>query len=85
MATTVKVQVLGAGCSKCRTLEERVRQLIVTHQLHVELEKVSDLQEIMKYGIMTTPGLVINGEVKSAGTVPKDSQLLQWIKGSNNE
>ena len=80
MATTTKVQVLGVGCSKCKTLEERVRHLIATHQIDVEVEKVSDLQEIMKYGIMTTPGLVINGELKSVGTVPKDSQLLQWLK-----
>jgi small redox-active disulfide protein 2 len=78
--TTTKVQVLGAGCSKCKTLEEKVRQLIATHQLNVEVEKVSDLHEIMKYGIMTTPGLVINGVVKSVGVVPKDSQLLQWLK-----
>jgi small redox-active disulfide protein 2 len=78
--TTTKVQVLGAGCSKCKTLAEKVRQLVATHQLNVEVEKVSDLHEIMKYGIMTTPGLVINGVVKSVGVVPKDSQLLQWLK-----
>jgi small redox-active disulfide protein 2 len=78
--TTTKVQVLGVGCSKCKTLAEKVRQLVATHQLNVEVEKVSDLHEIMKYGIMTTPGLVINGVVKSVGVVPKDSQLLQWLK-----
>jgi small redox-active disulfide protein 2 len=81
--TTVKV--LGAGCSKCKTLEEKVRQLIAMHQLNVNVEKVSDLQEIMKYGIMTTPGLVINGKVKSVGVVPKDSQLVQWLKEATNE
>jgi small redox-active disulfide protein 2 len=81
--TTVKV--LGAGCSKCKALEEKVCQLIAMHQLNVNIEKVSDLQEIMKYGIMTTPGLVINGKVKSVGTVPKDSQLLQWLKEPTNE
>ena len=80
MATATNVLVLGAGCSKCKTLEEKVRQLIVMHQLNVNVEKIFDLQEIMKYGIMTTPGLVINGVVKSVGTVPKDSQLLQWLK-----
>ena len=74
------VRVLGSGCSKCKTLEQRIRQLIAKHQLQVEVEKVSDLQEIMKYGIMMTPGLVINGELKSVGTVPGDSQLLQWLK-----
>lgn len=79
------VKVLGAGCSKCKALEEKVRQLIAMHQLNFDVEKVSDLQDIMKYGIMTTPGLVINGKVKSAGTVPKDSQLLQWLREANNE
>jgi small redox-active disulfide protein 2 len=81
--TTVKV--LGAGCSKCKTLEGKVRQLIAVHRLNVNVEKVSDLQEIMKYGIMATPGLVINGKVKSVGTVPKDSQLVQWLKEAKNE
>ena len=78
----MKVLVLGTGCVKCKTLEERVRQLIAKHQLHVDVEKVTDLQEIMKYGIMMTPGLVIDGVVKSAGSIPKDDQLLAWIKGS---
>jgi small redox-active disulfide protein 2 len=80
METTMKVLVLGVGCSRCKALEERVRRLIAKHRLNVEIEKVSDLQEIMRYGIMATPGLVINGELKSAGTVPKDSELLQWLK-----
>ncbi len=78
----MKVQVLGAGCTKCRTLEERIRQIIAKHQLDVELEKVTDLQEIMRYGIMMTPGLVIDGVVKSSGSIPKDDQLLVWLKGA---
>jgi small redox-active disulfide protein 2 len=80
METTIKVQVLGVGCSKCKTLEEKVRQLVTTHQLNVDVEKVTDVKEIMKYGILSTPGLVINGVVKSVGAIPKDSQLLQWLK-----
>jgi small redox-active disulfide protein 2 len=78
----MKVQILGAGCAKCKTLEQKVRQLNDTHALNLEIEKVTDLQEIMKYGIMTTPGLVIDGVVKSSGTIPKDDQLLAWIKGT---
>lgn len=54
--------------------------MVAEHQLPVEVEKVTDLQEIMKYGIMMTPGLVVNGKVKSVGIVPTDSQLLQWLK-----
>ena len=80
----MKVQILGPGCSKCKTLEERVRQLVAKHQLPVEIEKVTDLQEMVKYGIMMTPGLVIDGVVKSMGSIPKDVQLLEWMKGSQS-
>lgn len=78
----MKVLILGTGCSKCRTLEERVRQLALEQKLEVDVGKVTDLQEILRYGIMMTPGLVIDGEVKSVGVIPRDEQLLQWMKGS---
>ena len=77
----MKVQILGAGCAKCKTLEQKVRQLNDTHTLNLEIEKITDLQEIMKYGILATPGLVIDGTVKSSGSIPKDDQLLAWLKG----
>ncbi len=77
----MKVKILGTGCSKCKTLENKVRQLNDTHHLDLEIEKVTEIQEIMKYGILTTPGLVIDGVVKSVGSVPKDYQLLEWMKG----
>ena len=78
----MKVQILGAGCAKCKTLEQKVRQLNDTHKLNLEIEKVTDLQEIIKYRIMMTPGLVIDGVVKSVGSIPKDNQLLEWMKGT---
>ncbi len=78
----MKVRILGAGCTKCRTLDERIRQVIAKHQLDVEVEKVTDLQEIMRYGILLTPGLVIDGVVRSSGSIPKDDQLLAWLKGT---
>jgi small redox-active disulfide protein 2 len=77
----MKVQILGAGCAKCKTLEQKIRQLNDTHKLNLEIEKVTDLQEIIKYRIMMTPGLVIDGVLKSVGSIPKDSQLLEWMKG----
>ena len=75
----MKVQILGSGCAKCKTLEDRVRQLVAKHQLPVEVEKVTDLQEIIKYGIMMTPGLVVDGVVKSVGSIPKVNICLFWI------
>lgn len=79
----MKVLILGPGCAKCRALEERIRNLVAKHQLAVEVNKVTDLQEIMTYKIMMTPGLVIDGELKSVGTIPRDEQLLQWMKGAS--
>jgi small redox-active disulfide protein 2 len=80
MESRINVKVLGSGCAKCKALEEKVRQLAVAHQIVAEIEKVADIQEIMKYGIMMTPGLVIEGAVKSYGTIPKDDQIIAWLK-----
>jgi len=76
----MNVKILGSGCSKCKALEHKVRQLDEIHQLHMEIEKVIDLKEIMQYGILMTPGLVVDGVLKSFGNIPKDEQLLQWFK-----
>lgn len=78
----MKVQILGSRCSKCTGLEQKVRLLNTEYELKLDIEKVTDLKEIMKYGILMTPGLVIDGEVKSAGTIPKDEQLLGWLRGT---
>jgi small redox-active disulfide protein 2 len=75
----MNIKILGTGCSKCVTLENKVRELVKQNSIEAEVQKISDLQEIMKYGIMMTPGLVINEKVVSFGSVPKDNQILQWI------
>ena len=80
----MKVQILGSGCAKCKNLEQKVRSLNDIHHLNLEIEKVTDLQEIIKYGILSTPGLVIDGSVKSSGSIPKDEQLLSWFKGTHS-
>jgi small redox-active disulfide protein 2 len=85
MQTPIKVQVLGVGCPKCKTLEENIRQLVATHQLNVDVEKITDFKEIMKYGIMSTPGLVNNGVVKSVGLSQKILTLTMAIKVTPND
>lgn len=75
------VKILGAGCKKCKTLEEKVKEIIQLNNIDAAVEKVSDIQEMIKYGIMMTPGLVVNEQVKSSGVIPKDDQLLKWLKG----
>ncbi len=63
----ISEKILGVGCSKCKTLEAKVRDLISKNNLQAEVIKVEDIQEMMGYGIMITPGLVINEQLKSSG------------------
>ncbi len=76
----ISIKVLGTGCSKCRTLEAKVRDLISKNNIQAEVTKVEDIQEMIGYGIMMTPGLVINEKLKSSGIIPKEEQLLNWLK-----
>jgi small redox-active disulfide protein 2 len=75
------IKILGTGCKKCQTLEAKVRELIEQNGIAANVEKVTDINEMLNYGIMMTPGLIINEEVKSVGIVPKDDQLIKWING----
>lgn len=74
------VKVLGTGCSKCSALEERVRKVALANNIEMKLEKVTDINDIMSYNIMMTPGLVINNKVKSSGKLPSEEQILEWMK-----
>ena len=76
----LSVKVLGTGCSKCRTLEARVRDVVAKNNLPAEVTKVEDIQEMIHYGIMMTPALVVNEKVKSYGIIPKEDQILKWLK-----
>ena len=76
----VSVKILGTGCKKCQTLETKVRDLVAVNRIDAAVEKVTDIQEMVRYGIMMTPGLIINEKVKSFGIIPKDDQLISWLK-----
>jgi small redox-active disulfide protein 2 len=74
------VKILGTGCAKCKRLEEKVKAVIIMNSIDASVEKVTDLDEIMKFNIMRTPGLVINEKMISSGVIPKDEQILQWLR-----
>lgn len=76
----ISVKVLGPGCKKCQTLEAKVKELVTKNNIDAVVEKVTDIQEMMNYGIMMTPGLIINEKVKSFGVIPKDDQIINWLK-----
>ena len=64
------IQILGTGCPKCQKLEENARQAATEMNLDFHIEKVKELQQIMAFGVMITPALVVDGVVKVAGKVP---------------
>ena len=64
-----KIKILGTGCAKCTKLAENAKQAAEDLGVEYDLEKVSDINEILNFGVMTTPALVVDGEVKSAGKV----------------
>lgn len=74
------VKILGTGCAKCKRLEEKVKAVIDLNSIDATVEKVTDLNEMMEYNIMRTPGLVINEKLKTAGVIPKDEEILAWLK-----
>ena len=76
----ISVKVLGTGCKKCQNLENKVRELVAINNINANVEKVADIQEMVRYGIMMTPGLIINEKVKSFGIIPKDDQIINWLK-----
>ena len=76
----MQVKVLGTGCQKCEFLEQRVKKVASDNNVEIEFEKVSDVNDILSFGIMMTPGLVVDGDVKSSGKIPSEQQILEWIQ-----
>lgn len=76
----MKIHVLGPGCAKCNQLADSVTTVAKELGIDIELEKVSDFNKIMSFGVMMTPGLVVNGEVKAVGRVPSPPELKTMLK-----
>ncbi len=74
-----KIHVLGPGCPKCRKLVENVKVAVEQLEPDFEIEKVTDINEIMKFGVMITPALVVDGEVKTVGKVPSADEIRQIL------
>jgi small redox-active disulfide protein 2 len=79
VSNELEIKVLGMGCGQCNSLEQTIMELLTELQLPANLEHVSDIKEIAKYGVMGTPGLVINGKVMAAGKVPPKGKIKQWL------
>jgi small redox-active disulfide protein 2 len=75
----MKVEILGVGCAKCTKLYDLVSDLVKKNAIDAEVVKVEDLKVFTRYGVFMTPALVVDGQVKVAGKVPKESEILQWL------
>lgn len=75
----LSIKVLGPGCSNCARVAEVVQQAVRTLGVEAEVEKVSEIQEITKYRLLATPGLVINDKVVCAGRIPTPAEVTTWI------
>jgi small redox-active disulfide protein 2 len=73
------IKVLGSGCANCKNTVNLIEQVAQAKGVAVQLEKVEDIRAIMGYGVMSTPGVVINGKVVHAGGVPSRDKIEQWL------
>jgi small redox-active disulfide protein 2 len=76
----MKIKVLGTGCPKCKKLFAEAEKAIASSGVKADLEKVEKIEEIIRYGIMATPGLVIDEVVKASGRIPPSNEIVSWIK-----
>jgi small redox-active disulfide protein 2 len=74
-----QVKILGTGCPKCKKLFEAAQQVIKENSIEAEVTKVEDINEIMNYGVMMTPAMVVDGEVKVTGRVPRPDEIKAMI------
>lgn len=77
----VHIEVLGPGCANCKRLEQVATEAVAMAGVEAEIVKVTDYGEIVSRGVMSTPGLVIDGEVKSTGRVPSAGDIAMWLSG----
>jgi len=75
----MEIKVLGTGCAKCKTLEEQTRKAVEEKGIDANVEKVEDIMQIMTYGVMTTPALVIDGKVVVKGKVPSVNEIKELL------
>ena len=75
----IEIKVLGTGCAKCKALEKATKEAIEKTGINATLEKVEDIVEIMQFGVMTTPALVVDGEIVVKGRVPSIDELSKLL------
>ncbi len=78
------IKILGTGCANCKTTYKMIEDAAKAAGVEVELEKVEDLPEIMSYGVMSTPGVVVDGKVVHSGGLPSKESIQAWLAGEDS-
>lgn len=78
----IEVKVLGPGCKNCQTTYKLIEDVTSDNGIEISIEKVEDMAEIMSYGIMSTPGVIVDGKIAHAGGIPDKKTILSWFKSS---
>lgn len=76
----MEIKVLGPGCARCHQTEKVVMDAVAEAGVAADIEKVTDMMKIAGYGVLGTPAVVVNGEVKSVGKIPSKQDVLAWLK-----
>ncbi len=79
LGTSLRIVVLGPGCAQCDRLEQTVKQALTEMSLPASVEHVTDIKEIARYGVATTPALVVNGKIVASGTVPSVTKIKELL------
>jgi small redox-active disulfide protein 2 len=80
----LEIKVLGPGCPQCNRLEKELMEVMAEMNLGADVEHITDIKEIGRYGVMGTPALVVNGKIKSVGSVPPRGKIIGWLKEAQN-
>jgi small redox-active disulfide protein 2 len=75
----MKIEILGIGCSKCNKTKEIIEKVLKSTGVKAEVIKIEDIETILKYGVMITPAVVVDGDVKIVGKVPDEKEVRKWI------
>jgi len=75
----MKIEILGTGCPKCKKLTELSKDVVEELGISAKIEKITDINKIIEYGVMVTPALVVDGDVRVAGRIPSKQEITEWI------
>jgi len=78
------IKIIGKGCPNCEKLENLCKEVVNEENLEAQIDKITDVNEFADYGVMMTPGLLVNGKLLSQGKIPVKNTLAKWLKDTAN-